>query len=158
MSATGEGPLPRRAGGFTLLELIVAMAVAGLAAGASVMAYPKMRAAMEYRSALRGALAGMNRARIEAVRQGRPVAFYIDRETRAYGVDGKELGRFPDSVEMQFTVAGQEIDSRGRGRIRFHPEGGASGGSVDLLRGRGAGVRLRVDWLSGSVTRTEVSG
>ncbi|MDR1228081.1 MAG: prepilin-type N-terminal cleavage/methylation domain-containing protein [Azoarcus sp.] len=167
MSATGDGSFPRRAplrtrslrpGGFTLLELIVALAVAGLAAGASIAAYPKMRASMEYRSALRGVLAGMNKARVEAVRGGRATVFYIDPETRAYGVDGKTLGHFPDSVDVQFTVAGQEVDSRGRGHIRFHPEGGATGGSVDLLRGPGSGVRLRVDWLFGSVEQKEVSG
>ncbi|MDR2093439.1 MAG: GspH/FimT family pseudopilin [Azoarcus sp.] len=160
MSATGDGPRPRRPrpGGFTLLELIVALAVAGLAAGASITAYPKMRASMEYRSALRGVLAGMNKARVEAVRGGQPTTFYVDPQTRTYGVGGRELGRFPDSVDVQFTVAGQEVDSRGRGHIRFHPEGGATGGSVDLLRGPGSGVRLRVDWLFGSVTQVEVSG
>ncbi|MDR1462012.1 MAG: GspH/FimT family pseudopilin [Azoarcus sp.] len=164
MSAIGDKSLSLslarrpRSGGFTLIELIVALAVAGLAAGASIAAYPKMRASMEYRSALRGVLAGMNKARVEAVRGGQSSVFYVDQETRTYGVDDRELGRFPDSISVQFTVAGQEADSRGRGQIRFHPEGGATGGSVDLLRGPGSGVRLRVDWLFGSVTQEEVSG
>lgn len=164
MSATGDGAAARRgfprprAGGFTLLELMVALAVAGFAIGATAIAYPKMHASMEYRAALRGVLAGMNMARIEAARNGHPAVFYVDPLTRAYGVDDRELGRFPDSVGVQFTVAGQEIDSRGRAHIRFHPEGGATGGSVDLLRGQGTGTRLRVDWLFGSVTQVEVSG
>ncbi|MDR3212723.1 MAG: GspH/FimT family pseudopilin [Azoarcus sp.] len=167
MSATGKRPVARRGfcslcrarqRGFTLLELMVALTVASLAIGATVVAYPKMYASMEYRGALRGVLAAMNTARIEAVRSGQPAVFYVDPGTRTYGVGDRELGRFPASVSVQFTVAGQEIDGRGRGHIRFHPEGGATGGSVDLLRGQGAGVRLRVDWLFGSVTQVEVSG
>ena len=32
----------------------------------------------------------------------------------------------------------------------FLPEGGATGGSVDILRPAGSGARLQVDWLSGA--------
>ena len=36
------------------------------------------------------------------------------------------------------------------------PRGGASGGSVDLIRPSGTGVRLRVDWFSGRVEQEAI--
>jgi general secretion pathway protein H len=144
--------------GFTLIELMVALAIASLMLGAAVIAYPKMHQSMEYRSAIRGVLAAMNTARAEAARTGQPALFYVDPEARAYGVGARELGRFPDSVSVRFVVAGQEIDQRERGHIRFQPDGGATGGSVDLLRGQAGGVRIRVDWLLGSVSQETIPG
>ena len=41
--------------------------------------------------------------------------------------------------------------------IRFLPDGGATGGSIDIVRPSGAGVRLRVDWLSGQVLQEPLS-
>ena len=62
----------------------------------------------------------------------------------------------PDSVDVRLVVAG--IESRqGGGSIRFYPGGGATGGSVDVLKRTGDGVRLRVDWLLGTVTQEPIS-
>ena len=41
----------------------------------------------------------------------------------------------------------------GTGVIRFYPEGGASGGGVDIRHPAGGGVRITVDWLKGSVSQ-----
>jgi len=37
-------------------------------------------------------------------------------------------------------------------RIRFYPGGNATGGSVEIVRASGTGVRLQADWLDGRVT------
>ena len=41
--------------------------------------------------------------------------------------------------------------------IRFLPRGGASGGSVDIVRPSGSGVRLRVDWFTGRVEQEAIA-
>ncbi|MDR2690194.1 MAG: GspH/FimT family pseudopilin [Azoarcus sp.] len=164
MWATGNKQSARRtAAGFTLIELMVTITVIGLAMGASVAAWPKLSQAMDYRATVRGVLAGMKTARSEAMRSGRPALFFVDLSSRSYGVavmgdDDKVLGRFPDSVSVRYVLAEQEIDQRGRGRIRFAPGGGATGGSVDLLRANSGGVRLRVDWLFGTVSQETIAG
>jgi len=48
-------------------------------------------------------------------------------------------------------VADSEVQTPERGAIRFYPDGSATGGSIQLLRPGGAGVRLRVDWLLGTI-------
>jgi general secretion pathway protein H len=145
--------------GFSLIELMVALAIISVALGASVTAYPKMQESMAYRSAIRGVLAAMNTARSEARRTGLSAVFYVDSDSRTYGVGERELGQFPAAIDVRFVVAGQEASKQGRGQIRFEPNGGATGGSVDLLRGKsGGGVRVRVDWLFGSVSQETLPG
>lgn len=144
--------------GFTLIELIVAIAVAGFVLGASVTTWPKLHQAMEYRSAVRGVFASMNTARSEALRSGQAAVFFVDLDRRSYGVGDKVLGTFSDVLAVRYTLAEREVDARGRGQIRFSPDGGATGGNIEVLRSDGSGVRLRVDWLLGTVTQEAVSG
>ena len=63
----------------------------------------------------------------------------------------------PDGLELRAIMADQETAPDGRMAIRFLPRGGASGGSVDVLRPSGSGVRLRVDWFSGRVEQEPVT-
>ncbi|NMG70952.1 GspH/FimT family pseudopilin [Parazoarcus communis] len=143
--------------GFTLIELVVAIAIAALLVGAIATNYARLQQAMEYRSVVREVLAGMRTARNEAQRSGRPVSFVVDLEQRSYGVSDHGFGRFPDSVDVRVTVASTEAFQRGRSAIRFLPQGGATGGSVDILRASsGEGVRLRVDWLLGHIEQEPV--
>jgi general secretion pathway protein H len=155
-AAAAAVPAPVR--GFTLIELLVSLAIISVALGATVTAYPKMQESMAYRSAIRGVLAAMTTARGEARRTGLPAVFYVDSGARTYGVGERELGQFPKSIDVRFTVAGQEASPKGRGQIRFDPNGGATGGSVDLLRGKNGGVRVKVDWLFGSVSQEPLPG
>jgi general secretion pathway protein H len=48
-----------------------------------------------------------------------------------------------------YTAAAELIDT-GSGRIRFFPDGGATGGAIDLALGE-QHSRVSVDWLTGQV-------
>ena len=56
---------------------------------------------------------------------------------------------------MRAIVADSETKGA-RFAVRFLPSGGASGGSVDVMRHSGEGVRLRVDWFSGRIEQEPV--
>ena len=45
-----------------------------------------------------------------------------------------------------------ELNRDSLGVIRFYPEGGSSGGGIDLGREDGSGVRISVHWLVGRVS------
>lgn len=141
-----------RGGGFTLVELVVAVAIAAALLVAAPLALGPLRATAEYRAAVRGLLAGLREARLEAERSGRPVAFTVDLRARRFGVDDRLRGRLPDAVDVHLVVAGREV-SGDRGAIRFYPDGSATGGSIELVRAGGGGLRLRVDWLLGRVSQ-----
>jgi general secretion pathway protein H len=63
----------------------------------------------------------------------------------------------PEPLVLRATMAAQESAGDGSMAIRFLPRGGASGGSVDVIRPSGTGVRLRVDWFSGRVEQEPIA-
>lgn len=139
------------AAGFTLLELLVALAVAALLASAVPPMLSRGYEAMAYRGAVRDLVAGLKGARRAAMETGREVAFTLDTAARRFGTDGELNGRLPSALRVELVVADSEVQTPERGAIRFYPDGSATGGSIQLLRPGGAGVRLRVDWLLGTI-------
>ena len=143
-----------RASGFTLIELLVVFAIMSLVVGLAPVAMDRMRESAQYRDTVRTALSQLKAARDQAVASGRGAYFVIDLSQRRYGLDTGPLVAVPESLQMKAVVASLEGESsNGRLLIRFLPSGGSSGGSVEIIRNTGSGVRLRVDWLSGRVTQ-----
>ncbi|MCK0509363.1 GspH/FimT family pseudopilin [Aromatoleum anaerobium] len=141
------------AGGFTLVELIVAFAVATLIMAATPLAVMKVRDAVQYRSTVRNVMSELRLARNQSVLSGRPVAFEVNVGTRQFGT-GSTGRPIPEGLGFDAVVAANEISTDGGARIRFFPDGSSTGGSVMIFRQpQGDGVRLRVDWLLGRVTQ-----
>jgi len=147
--ATGGGTA--RPGGFTLLELLVVLAIASLLLAIAPVAFQRMKESADYRGTIRTMVADLAGARLEATSTGRDVAFSVDLGQRRYGIAGRAAHALPDSLQVRTTVAEPELGPR-IARIRFYPEGHATGGSIDVVRGSGAGTRLRTDWLDGRVS------
>ena len=139
--------------GFTLVELLVVLAIMALLIGLVPVAFERMRESAQYRSTLRAMLTEMRGARYRAVAEGVETRFKVNLTERSYGVEGQPLHHFAEPLEVRLVVAGNEMRDGQEGAIRFLPDGGATGGSVDVVRSSGTGVRLRVDWLSGRVTQ-----
>lgn len=146
---------PRRVSGFTLIELLVVFAVMALVVGLVPVAMDRMRDGAQYRDAVRTMVGQLRAAREQAVASGRDVQFTVDVAGRRYGIGPNPPVPLPDSLQMKAVTAALEGDEQSTGKlgIRFLPSGGSSGGSIEILRGAGDGVRLRVDWLSGRVTQ-----
>ena len=139
--------------GFTLVELLVVFAITALLIGLVPVAFDRMRESAQYRNTLRTMLADMRSARYRAVSEGAEIRFKVNLGQRTYGVDGQPMRDLPESLQVRLVVADSEMGYGQEGSIRFLSSGGATGGSVDVVRVSGSGVRLRVDWLSGRVTQ-----
>lgn len=142
------------AAGYTLLELLLVLAIA---AGLLSLVPPMFGSAIsanEPRTAARQVMAALRYARSEAVSLRQPVAFTLDLEQRRYQVDGRPVVPLPPSLQLSLVTADSEVHGSGRGAIRFFADGSASGGRITV---GGAVSRYEVDvaWLTGQVTLLE---
>jgi general secretion pathway protein H len=96
----------------------------------------------------------LKQARQQALAYGQVVTFRVDLSARQFGIVGRPFKTLPSSLEVKTTVGNNESpDNTQQASIAFMPEGGSSGGTVELVRRSGAGVRIRVDWLFGQITQ-----
>lgn len=137
--------------GFTLIELLVVFAIAALIIAVVPLSIEKLRESAQYRETLRGLLSDLRTARAQSIEQGKATRFVLDLRGRSFYIDGTAPQAVPSELTLRATVAAQESNAQGISSILFLPAGGASGGTVDLIRSSGAGVRLKVDWLTGRV-------
>lgn len=156
-SATGSslhGPrgwlASRRAGGFTLLELLAVIAIAALVLGVSAPAMQRLYQSAQYRGAVSDIVAALNGARISAIRTGEYQDVLIDPRAR-HITRGDEVRALPDSLELE-VLGSRELNRDGSGVIRFFADGASSGGYVDVSHPAGMAVQIQVDWLLGRVT------
>lgn len=142
--------------GFTLLELMVVLAIAALLIASMPFAVIKAYESMQYRATVRHVITGLKQTRLEAMRRGRDVAFVVELDRREYGMEGKSE-QYPEQVELRLVVADTEAGARS-GSIRFYPDGSSTGGQLDVLRPGGGGVRIQVDWLLGRLSQQALAG
>ena len=143
--------------GFTLIEFLVVFALLALLVGLVPIAFNRLHESAQYRDTVRAVLTDMRAARALAQSRGTEVRFAVNLQSRTFAVEGAEPRMVPEPLTLRAVMAAEEAGAGGDMAIRFLPRGGASGGSVDLIRPSGDGVRLRVDWFSGRVEQEPIA-
>ncbi len=140
--------------GFTLIELLVVLAIGAMLIGLVPVAFNKLQEGSQYRDAVRGIVSDLRQARQQAIALQQLVLYQVDLNKRQSGIVGKTQHPLPKSLEIK-TIVGQMTDAptNGVAFIAFTPEGGSTGGTLEIVRQSGAGVRIRVDWLLGQITQ-----
>lgn len=146
----GSASRPRQRG-FTLLEVLAAISIVGLLLAVTVPASVRFYESMQYRQALRDVITALASARYRAVNSGQAQDVAVDPLAKTIELNG-ERTRLPDEVNVVVHSA-RELNRERLAVIRFYPEGGSSGGDIDLERRDGSGVRISIDWLVGRVSQ-----
>ncbi|OPY70890.1 MAG: hypothetical protein A4E57_00205 [Syntrophorhabdaceae bacterium PtaU1.Bin034] len=137
--------------GFTLLELIVVMALAGLVLGLVTLFFANALPSARLSSTARELSATIKQMKTLAENHGEDRTLIIDLDAGQYGAEDGRMRTFPAgvSVSVDDPAAGGEIRN-GRYRIVFPATGGIEGGTV-ILRYRKKAVSIHIDPVVGSV-------
>ena len=141
--------------GFSLLEMLLVMALIAVASLLAVAAMSGGMQGMKLHAGAKDVAAQMRFARAVAISSGQPQDVVIDPRARRWeGAKGRS-GNLPEGGEIVFTGAREVQPEGGKGAVRFFPDGAATGGRVRLLA-NGGGWDVDVGWLTGEVRVSRV--
>lgn len=140
-----------RQGGFTLLEMIVVMAILGLASMLIVGYRPPWSGGLGVRGAASQLASALRRARSEAIARDGPVSVMIDVAGHRYRVAESPGQALPPNLKIGLLTLASEQHGINSGAIRFYPDGSSTGGRVTFGDGAHTLV-VGVDWLNGRVS------
>ncbi|GGF51452.1 hypothetical protein GCM10011611_67400 [Aliidongia dinghuensis] len=129
----------RQTAGFTLIELMVVLAILGLLLALLPDALSVAIPGQRLRAAAYQLADELKDARTQAVLSGEPSTVQIGPDERT----------FPRGTQAHLEETEPRADG-GHAEVRFFPDGSASGGTIRLVQGTRAYV-IRIDWLTGRV-------
>ncbi len=146
-----------RTSGFTLVELMFVMVIIALVMGLVATSMSSSISSAEARAASRKLVASLRYTRTQAILDKSEKVLLVDIENRSYQAPGRKLVKLPEGVELTITTARSELTSEAVAGIRFFPDGGSTGGHIELLI-NGREYRINVAWLTGETRLQRLEG
>lgn len=144
----------RRARGFTLVEILVVVALIALAVTLVAVTVGDGLKGAKVKAASRDLVAALRYTRGQAIVKRESKTLRVDVDKRRYSAPGRPWVELPKDMDMKLFTARSELEEEGIGRIRFFPDGASTGGHIDLIRGE-ATWRVDVNWLTGEIRLLE---
>lgn len=137
--------------GFTLLEILVVMALMGLMYALVPPMISTSGSTTELRAEARQLAAGLRKARSYAMANHQESTLTVDVEQHRFQVtgDAKEYALPKASVLSVYTAQSEAVENK-IAAIRFFPDGSSTGGAISVANGS-TKFRVDVDWLTGNV-------
>ena len=139
-----------REAGFTLLEMIVVLAILGLVVGLAAARGPGRSHGLEVRGLVAAVTETLRGARGRAIGTNRPVLVAVNGARGSVAVAGGPTLTMPLGLDLTAALPGGEPGKELVG-IRFAPDGSASGGRIVIADGKRR-TRIGVDWLTGRIS------
>lgn len=148
-------PLKNR--GFTLVEVMVVMVIVALIMGMVATSMSHSVSSAEARASARELVASLRYTRARAILDKSEQVFEVNTEDRSYQAPGRKLVELPEGVDVTITTARSEITEEDVAGIRFFPDGGSTGGHIELTV-NDREYRINVAWLTGETSLERVEG
>jgi general secretion pathway protein H len=144
-----------RSAGFTLIELIVVLAILGLSLALVIGYKSPVSSGLDLRGSAAAVASGLRLARSEAILNDRAVIFDLDLAGHRFRSGTGPIRQLPPSLAIELlTISGEQRNGH-TGDIRFNPDGSSTGGRISLADG-GRKITVGVDWLTGRVSIADV--
>lgn len=144
----GQNPLVDRAAGFTVLEMLVVLAIMAslVAISGPLLRGPPDR--LQLQTTTRDILAALKSTRAAAIVRNSETTLVFDLDHGTFSSPAVRASSYPESIHLNLKVALLEPEVTSRGSIKFFPDGSSTGADLVLtLRGRSA--KICVNWLTG---------
>jgi general secretion pathway protein H len=140
--------------GFTLIEMLVVIAIVALIAAFALPQFTSAQAKADMTSTARRLAAGLRNTRSLAMAHGRSEAFSLDIAHGLYRAGTGTAQAVDKNLALTLVTASQERIDAAVGDIRFFADGSSTGGGIGLRAGARNALIL-VDWLTGRVSVVE---
>lgn len=141
--------------GFTLMELLVVLVIAGLALSMVGPAFQRMLPGVGLEAETRTLAAMLRHARSQAILSGVPASISRDEASGGLRLSYRATPYvLPKGLQVTLEGGPNAVNSGAAVQILFYPRGDSSGGSLTLKREEGESRIIVVDWLSGRVERS----
>ncbi len=144
-----------RHSGFTILELLVVLAIIAIAYAVAAPYVSTGVTGAELKASARQLAAGLRKARSEAVAHRHDAVLTVDVESRQFQLSGDpQIYKLPQSVAVKLFTAQSELVNGSTGSIRFFADGGSTGGRI-TVSAKARNYDVDVNWLTGQVVILE---
>ena len=131
-------PPTDRSAGFTLIEMIVVLAILAGMVGLLIARGPQRSAALDLRVTADRMISALRATQARAIRTNQPAQFTLDAPHHAYQTPGQPPVALPGTA-----LNGPSIT--------FAPDGSATGGTIQLSNGLRQ-LAIDISWLTGRVS------
>ncbi|MCH9698310.1 MAG: GspH/FimT family pseudopilin [Gammaproteobacteria bacterium] len=141
----------RREQGFTLIEMILVLVIAGLAIGVVASNFSTGFAGVRLKSAVNDIASALRYTRGQAISKGKEAVFTLDVDKRSYTISTRsKVHMLPEILDLTVNTAQSEINGDGKGSIRFFADGSSTGGRVEIKSDAGKRF-VDINWLTGQI-------
>ena len=127
------------------------MVIIALMMGMVVTSMSGSISSAEARAAARELVASIRYTRARAILDKSEQVFAVNTEERSYQAPGRKQVKLPEGVDVTITTARSEITAEDIAGIRFFPDGGSTGGHIELTVNEKE-YRVNVAWLTGETS------
>lgn len=143
--------------GFTLVELMVVLVIIALVMGLVATSMSRSISGAQARAATRKVVAALRYTRARAIIDKKEQVFLVNTGERSYLAPGRKQVTLPQGVDVTITTARSELTSEDVAGIRFFPDGGSTGGHIELTVNERE-YRINIAWLTGEASLEKLGG